>query len=304
MDLTREFIDICNSFKTSVITDEQVARFKELVNEEKVDVLDALEREQGINPLFLLLYYFPDHPKLIELVELLILKGVNIEDQTLTSDYDYWTPLNALSKNDRLSDQLKIDLMELIFLNPMDKYQVDGIKDKYGRTALHNFCRYCKNDNLVDIIQFLLSHCTHGDLASTARDFQGNTPLHELCRHYNKGNLADVAEFLVQEGAGVNEKNNDLETPFYFLFLNQTENKSLIDMIRIFIEEFGADVNADCAKQSGYTPLHALCENYKNQHLIMDIVNLMEEEGADVNASNYYDGKTPLSILRSRGFLL
>jgi len=103
-----------------------VTRFQELVKDEKVNV-GALEREQGINPLFLILYYFPDHPNLIELVELLILKGVNVRVQTLTLYYDHWTPLNALSKNDRLSDQLKIDVVKLLLRKCQN--QVDSIKD-------------------------------------------------------------------------------------------------------------------------------------------------------------------------------
>lgn len=298
MDLTQEFMDICSSFKTSIIiTNEQVARFKELVNEEKVNV-DALERDQGIKPLFLLLYYFPDHPNLIELVELLLLTDFNANAKTLTSYYDHWTSLHALSKNDKLSDQLKIDLV--VKLAAWGD-QVN-IKDKHGKIPVHNFCRYCRNDNLIEILQFLVPYSS--DNLTNAKDMQGDTPLHELCRHYNKDNLVDVAEFLIQQGAEVDERNYKMETPFYVLFFNQTENEKLIDVVRLFIECGGVNVKADCTKQVGYTPLHALCENYKKEHLIMDIVKLMEEEGADINATDYYNGKTPLSFLRSRGFIL
>jgi len=55
----------------------------------------------------------------------------------------------------------------------------------------------------------------------------------------------------------------------------------------------GADVKAK--NTSGLTPLHYLCQRYKNDNLI-DIVQLLIENGAEVNAKDNY-GWTPLSLL-------
>lgn len=73
----------------------------------------------------------------------------------------------------------------------------------------------------------------------------------------------------------------------------------------------------NASDSTGYTPLHGLCQNYKKDELLMDIVHLMTENGADINVDGKlaalattsfgivpppYDGKTPLEILCDRGF--
>lgn len=73
------------------------------------------------------------------------------------------------------------------------------------------------------------------------RDNNGETPLHSASRYSNK----NLAELLIKEGSSVNARDNKGRTPLFF-----ATNKELIDL---FIYS-GADVNAK--DNDGKTPLH------------------------------------------------
>ena len=66
-----------------------------------------------------------------------------------------------------------------------------------------------------------------------------------------------------------------------------------MDLVHLLIE-CGADVNAITAVPR-WTPLHLLCENYKNDNLI-EIVKLLIEKGAKVDEQSLV-GVTPLYLV-------
>ena len=243
MPLTKEFLDICTSFEKSV-TKEKVSQFVKLVSERLVDV-NALQRDKGINPIYIMIRYLSNQPNLIELVQLLILKGVDVNGKTLTKNSDYLTPLHALCEKYHLDDKLKIELVDLMLHNGADV----NIKNKDGRSPFHTFCMHCRNENLVDILQLMIQNGAQVN----AWDFKGRSPLHDLCQYYRKNDLINIVRLLIESGADVNAKTNDGTAPLFFLCKNQVENEELIEVIRLLIEN-GADVNGGW--YGYYTPLH------------------------------------------------
>ena len=95
---------------------------------------------------------------------------------------------------------------------------------------------------------------------------------------------------LVENGADVNTRNDDGETPLILA----TENENL-DVMRFLIRN-GSDVNA--RKNDGKTPLiiASMGENTD------DVIMLLIESGADVNAKDN-EGNTPLTMTSSDGDL-
>ena len=95
---------------------------------------------------------------------------------------------------------------------------------------------------------------------------------------------------LVENGADVNTRNDDGETPLILA----TENENL-DVMRFLIRN-GSDVNA--RKNDGKTPLivASMIENAD------DVIMLLIESGADVNAKDN-EGNTPITMTSSDGDL-
>lgn len=74
------------------------------------------------------------------------------------------------------------------------------------------------------------------------------------------------------------------------------DNDDQVKDIIKLLIEKGADVNAK--NESGLYPLHFLCSTYyKNIDDLVDVINLLIEKGADINAVNNEDGSTPLHYL-------
>lgn len=259
---------------------------KSLINDERVDVNGWIPKSAAITPLCYLVNFLPDHPNLLELVQLLIQKGADVNKNSLAHhEGRSWTPLTCLCGNSRLSDQLKIKLAQLLLESGAD---VNSTKDAWGRTPLHNFFVYCRNDNLVDIIKLLIQN--GADVR--AKDAFGDTPLHKLMRRNDeKGILVDLAKLLLDNGADVNAKNNDMWTPLLTLCKFQPENEKLIDVIRLLIQK-GAEV--DARRLDGKTPLRLLCENYKKDDYLTKMLDLLIENGAEDIYAECYAGMIPL----------
>ena len=100
--------------------------------------------------------------------------------------------------------------------------------------------------------------------------------LHEAVK---KGDIKGV-ETLLSEGANVNEKDEDGDTPLHFSALN-----GHADVSKVLLEN-GANVNA--VSESKWTPLHRAAF-YGH----IDVMKLLMMNGANVNALNEYD-QSPL----------
>jgi len=148
------------------------------------------------------------------------------------------------------------------------------------------------------------------------KDDDGWTPLHEAA---GKGHNKEVAELLIDNGADVNARDEDGDTPLDWADRrNQTATTALLrkhggktgeelgagitplqqvardghkEIAELLIAE-GADVNAK--NDYGWTPLHwAASRGHK------EIVELLIAKGANVNAKNKY-GTTPLDMANDR----
>lgn len=87
--------------------------------------------------------------------------------------YDWeCSPLHALSKNDKLSDRLMFDLVQLLLQSGADVND----KNEVGVSPIYSFFMHCRNDNLVDILQLLIDN--GADINSW--ESCGSRPLHAL----------------------------------------------------------------------------------------------------------------------------
>ncbi len=141
-----------------------------------------------------------------------------------------------------------------------------------------------------------------------AKNRSGNTPLHYVAAgrtppyrlHYLassnntlpqstiRSERKDAAELLIAEGADVNIKAKNGDTPLHF-----AARRGNMDVAEVLIVK-GADVNAK--DEDGYTPLHETVD--ARQHC--DFVELLITNGADINAKNK-DGVIPLHTATLRG---
>ncbi len=138
------------------------------------------------------------------------------------------------------------------------------------------------------------------------------SPIHFLCRYYNIYNLIDLLKDLLANGADVNTRarvklNPNFPvtglTPLHLLFWFRANYSVTGDNLIIFnavqlLLENGADVNARKG-EDGDTPLHYLCRWYENEDQFINMAQLLIERGAEVNAETNW-GETALLFLCSR----
>ncbi len=181
-----------------------------------------------------------------------------------------------------------------------------------GQTALI-LASYGDSKNSQEIVEILISN--RADVS--VQDNSGYTPLH--CAVI-RGRIS-IVEILLSNKAPVNAVTNDGRTP---LFLSVLEGSK--EMVELLLMHNAAVNQAD---SRGWQPLHAVLRTNSfnsNAKERKDIVFLLIQYGADVNASNpkgIYDtadstvspfayfqrknmnvneGNTPLAIAKSNGF--
>jgi ankyrin repeat protein len=185
--------------------------------------------------------------------------------------------------------------------------------DEYGRTPLH----WAVMNGNVEIAQLLLQNGADVN----ARSNNGSSPLHVAIKESNLH--VDIVKLLLENGADVHARKNG-ETPlclaalinyrlsdsnndtplslaelinYPFASFSDSNSKLNEDLVEIvkLLLEKGADVNA--SNENGETPLHSASKNGQ-----FEITNLLLKNGADVNAVNNREW-TPLCEAASRYFM-
>ncbi|BAY86527.1 serine/threonine protein kinase [Calothrix parasitica NIES-267] len=128
-----------------------------------------------------------------------------------------------------------------------------------------------------------------------AKESDGNTPLHIASMNTQKSK--DIIRLLVKSGANINAKANNGKTPLHnAIKVGKNRVKVLVDL--------GANVNAKDYK--GETPIHTAIRHWINnrneQDSIMNSIRYLVKSGANINAKNN-NGLTLLHIVAKEGHL-
>lgn len=147
-------------------------------------------------------------------------------------------------------------------------------------TPLHILCQFYKNDNLINLIKFLIKKGTDVN----AENEEGEIPLHLLCSNYERDNIKDIVQLLIYNGADVTTKINHRNPLHYFCSnaFESNQNFNRKDIFQFLIES-GADVNAK--NKDGSTPLHLLFTTNDKNNDLEDIAQLLIERHSSVNTS-------------------
>ena len=194
---------------------------------------------------------------------------------------------------------------------------VDNRNNK-GETALHLHVKYSAD---IDMTKLLVD--SGADV--NAEDFDGNKILHNLASSSNEEPNGEVLKYLLENGAGIDEINEEGATPLQVAIasignfhiaiqlIENGANVNVIDkfgrtalhnvlkrseycgsitliLIRALIKK-GADINAK--SHTGWTPLHEA--TYYGSRGDLEIFEVLFEYGCDVNAKDN-KGFTPLHI--------
>jgi ankyrin repeat protein len=201
---------------------------------------------------------------------------------------------------------------------------INRIDPTTGETILHNYCkrinitplevyRYLietkgcdinlhdkyKHSSLMyalsyfksDDITVLMYLLTQENVNVNTKGWNGETLLHTVCRKINQV-LLDVFKLLIEAyGADVNAQDDDKNTPIHNA-LRQFRPINDVDITVLIYLLTQKTFNVDIKSYSGHTFLHAACININS--LPIDIFKvLIETHGADVNAQDD-DNNTPL----------
>ncbi len=225
----------------------------------------------------------------IEIVKLLVSAYcVDVNARTLYGQ----TPLQLAAQN---------GYIEIVMLLVSEFAAEVKTQTKAGQTPLHSLAR----DGHIDAVKLFVCEFD-ADVNIKAKD--GHTPLHWLAK---EGHVEMIKLFVAKFRADVNIKNDDGLTPLHWLAqhieamristtelqvdldknewmpLHRLAQDGNIEMVKLLVTEFGADV--DAKDKDGQTPLHWAAEN---GHLEM-MKLLVTELGASVDAKDK-DGQTPL----------
>jgi len=236
----------------------------------------------GNSPLHhaLRLFDLDDGGNITVLTYLLTQKGVNVN----TNGENCNTLLHAACDN---INRLQLDIFELL----IEKRGCDvNVQDNNNDTPLHNAFRIFEPNwgGDVGVLTYLLSQ---NGVSVNIKGKYGYTLLHMACEKINTLPI-EIFKLLIETlGCDVNVQDDGKNTPIHDALLHiDSYNDGNITILTYLLSR--KDVNVNIKNYSGFTFLHAACDNIN--HLPHDVFKLLiEAHGADVNAQDN-DKNTPI----------
>lgn len=221
-----EFLRLCSFHDLS---GDDLLRFKQLVNDDRVDVNKTYQ--DGLSPLDVLFFNFNNSDSnLLELVQLLLERGANVNDKLLLE----------VCGNSRIKENV-VEMVKLFIERGCDV----NAKNKDGRTPLVQlFKRYAGNndDLLINLFQALVD--AGADV--TVRTVRGRNLLHLIFQgiqdHSSK--IIDLVRYLIEKGVDVNARDMNGENPLHILCRSCTNEETLLSLVQLF-KENGVDLGAE-----------------------------------------------------------
>jgi len=196
-------------------------------------------------------------------------------------------------------------LMQLCMQNRASYFQqcfealllVDGIdvsiQDGEKTNALHLICQFNGQRSLSNITKLV-----EKGIDPKVTDMFGYNALHCYCK-LRCINFAGVVRYLIKTcGSDVNAQTNDGETPLT-LFCRNALSYDVVEGIRLFVDEFKADVNR--LTLQGENALHCLCQNpyvCENGEKLVEGVRLLIANGLDINSKTIKGDSVLTSFIR------
>lgn len=224
---------------------------------------------------------------------------VNIQDNNGN------TPLHYLMTHDT-------DMIPYVVNQLLNKGANVNIQNNDGNTVLHSLI-----NNHLTFSLGLVRYILNSDANVNIKNKLNKTPLHLLLirskSQRNSDFIYEVTKMLVEQGgkASIQAQDGDGNTALHLLLQGNYNSQSWFSLIAYLIKN-GADVNVK--NVNGNIPLHNLVGNvyfsstatinpeysYKYINLMPKAVELLINQGSDVDAKNKY-GETPLyRLIKSR----
>jgi ankyrin repeat protein len=150
-----------------------------------------------------------------------------------------------------------------------------NIKDIDGNTPLH----LAINKGSQPIIKILMDKSLKGnDININEENNEGMTPLH---LSVIKGNANIIRLLLNDENIDINVQDTVLNTPLYYIFVNDTPNPNKIRIFNMFLKSQKLEIELE--NNSGYDIFEFLIFNLKGIKIpIIIIQSILEEYGNDI----------------------
>ena len=216
----------------------------------------------------------------VELVELLVKKGANLESKNRYFDFN-GKPICGITPLFITVTKRNVLLTKLLLEHGAD---VNAKEGEFGTTPLHFLLRELKpNDKIAAYLIFNLLIKYGADIHSPDNRRKW-TPLHvmaQLGRAYE-------TKLLLQHGANYKALDKNSSTPLHWAV-----SEGHLEVAKILVDA-GSDINLKDKSVLNLTPLHKAC--MKNN---LAMVKLLVENGAEVNVENVR-GFGPIDFLYTR----
>jgi ankyrin repeat protein len=152
--------------------------------------------------------------------------------------------------------------------------------DYNGKTPLHVL--FTCDTLLQETVAYIVSYFVLKGVDLTIPDKYGRLPLHLSCMY----DMIEVTNYLINKGECINKADKYGKTPIYYAI-----EFGYTHVIKLLIER-GAKVEFEDVP---FQPLHIVCLSaLKDQHILLEIIWMLVEAGANINVAHKTFLYTPL----------